>query len=243
MNITRSTLLPPYLEDSPSWAELTDAIDAVFGPSIDDPTKWLARLRDTWILQQNVETSLEDMSRIIANTDFEPIEKSVLIRQANMLGFDLAESELLSSDDYQRVVRNISKYWYSKGTPQMQNFLGFVLDTLLVITNTWSTLGVVPDTYGPFLPEGDPGIGTPVWEGGPWFPTTHVQVTIDAVRFSNLPMVKLLALFYSIANYNLVLQAIILEAKIHLHSVDETVIGRIVVAAPMTEINYTISTL
>jgi len=242
--IDRSVLLPPYLEDSQAWADLTAAIDTVFGPNVDDPTKWLARLRDTWILKTGTELTLQDMSKLIASTDFEVVEKNILVRQANMLGFDFAESDLMSSDDYQRLVRNISKYWYGKGTPQLQNFLGFVLDNILTITNLWSTQGSTYDTYGPFLPEGDPGIGLPVWKGGNWFPTTHVTATFDPFALNvNFSMHKLVALFYSIANYNLVLKAVIMEGSLYLHSVDETKIGRIVTATPMETIDIRIETV
>jgi hypothetical protein len=242
-NIVRSTLLPPYLEDSPAWAELTDSIDAVFGPRIDDPTVWLSRLRDTWILQPSVEESLAETSQIIASTDFETVEKNILIRQANMLGFDLDNSDILTSEDYQRIVRNIANYWYSKGTPHLQNFLGFVLDSIITITNLWSVQGPSYDKYGTFLPEGDPGIGTPVWEpGGTWFPTTHVQLTSDPFRFATFSVEKITDLFYSIANYNLVLRDLILDGRLYLHSVDETLIGRILVIAPMCDIEETITT-
>lgn len=243
-SIVRSTLLPPYMLDSPVWAELTDSIDAVFGPAIDDPTVWLSKLRDTWILTQAAEASIAGSSKLIDNTEFEAIEKNILIRQANMLGFDFADSDILSSTDYQRIVRNLSQYWYGKGTPQLQNFLGFVLNTVLTINSLWSTPGDTPGTYGPLLVEGDAGIGTPVWEtGGTWFPTTHIQITLDPFVFTSVPISKLKALFYSLANYNLVLHSILFEGDTYVHSVDETLIGRIVCLTPREVIEQTISTV
>jgi hypothetical protein len=229
----RQVLLPPYMEDGPAWTQLVEAIDAVFLGKVDNPTEWLGQLRDTWILTAASKTALEDETKIISNTGFESIEKNILIRQANMLGFDFVDSDLLSADDYQRIVRNIALYWYGKGTFQFAHFLGFVLNTPMEIVNLWSTQGLQYDTYGPFLPEGDPGIGTPIWEvGGTWFPTTHVNLQIDASTFADVSFPRIVALFYSIANYNLVLNAIDFIASIYIHSVDEVELARIVVAVP-----------
>lgn len=234
--IIRSALLPPYMHDTSTWGDLTDAIDAVFGSAIDDPTSWLAQLRDTWIKTQATDATLLGSSQLIASTGFETIEPNILIRQANMLGFDFVESSILSNDDYHRIVRNLSKYWYSKGTPQLANFFGFVLDSVITLTNLWSSAGVTPDTYGPFVAEADVVAGTEIWHGGAYFPTTHVDATIDPFKFTGVSLSKIVALFYSIANYNLVLRSVIFEGDVYFHSVDETVIARIVTATPMETI-------
>lgn len=246
-NIARSTLLPPYLEDSPAWADLTDSIDAVFGSKIDDPTHWLARLRDTWILTATTEGQLADSSLMIQNSDFEAVEKNILIRQANMIGFDLVDSNTMTSDQYQRMARYLAKYWYGKGTFQVQNFLGFIIDALITFTNMWSIQGLTYDTYGPLLPEGDPGIGAPIWEGGIWFPTTHIEVGIDLTNsYQGWPVgstARLAKLVYSLANYNLVIYNIILNISIWVHSVDDPKIGIIVTACPWEEIIEEIETV
>lgn len=224
----RLPLLPPYLEDGPAWTELIEAIDSVFNPEIDKPTEWLGQLRDTWILTDPSKAVLENTTTLIPNTGFEEIEKNILVRQANMLGFDFVDADLLSADDYQRIVRNLALYWYGKGTYQFAHFLGFVLNTPLEIINLWSTQGSEYDTYGPLVPEGDSIIGSPVWEGGDWFPTTHVNIRVDATKFAEVSFTRIVALFYSIANYNLVLNAIDFEASYFVHSVDEVELARIV---------------
>jgi hypothetical protein len=63
------------------------------------------------------------------------------------------------------------------------------------------------------LPEGDPLIGTPIWQGGNWFPTTHVRVTFDGTKFSNVSDSDIVAFFYSFAPYNLVLESIVNEER------------------------------
>lgn len=244
MATKRQPLVPPYLEDVDSWTELVEAIDEVFGPAIDDPTHWLSKLRDNWIPTPTAEDILQAQSALLDSTQFELPEKELLIRQANMLGFDFNQPDILTAEDYQRIVRNLALYWYNKGTPDFVNFLGFALNTELTVQNLWSTPGTtVPDSYGPFLPEGDPGIGTPVWQGGTWFPTTHVQVEFDPSKFGTTQLNKLTALFYSIANYNLVLEKILLTSIIHIHSVDEPELARIAVAYPLVDIEVTIDTV
>ena len=231
----RDKLLPPYMLETQAWPDLVTAIDAVFNPAIDNPTAWLGTLRDAWNLTTASETALKDASQIIASTQFEEVEKNILVRQANMLGFDLTDSDLLTSDDYQRIVRSLPLYWYSKGTPGLQDFLGFVFNSIFSIVYLWSTPGVDYGTYGPFLPEGDPGIGTAVWDGGDWFPTTHVQVEFDPFKFGDISEAKLRGLFYALANYNLVLQSIIRTGSVFIHSADETELARMMMAVPLDE--------
>lgn len=236
----RSVLLPPYMQEE-AWVELVNSIDAVLKTKIDEPTVWLARQRDLWILKDDTESRIEER-QMLADTDFEIPEKEILVRQANMLGFDFKEADLLTSQDYQRIARNLALFWYGKGKPDFIDFMGFALNSIITIINLWSTQGSSYDTYGDFLPEGDPGIGTPVWEGGDWFPTTHVRVEFDPFRFGTVSTARLVALFYAIANYNLVLDRIDLDGSVFIYSVGETEIARIAVAYPMFDVDMTIET-
>lgn len=231
----RKLLLPPYI-DNATWTDLVESIDATFKDRVDDPTVWLSRIRDLWILKDSTQDKI-DSSEMLADTDFEMPEKALLIRQTNMLGFDFKESSLISESDYQRIARNLALFWYGKGKPNFIDFMGFALNSIIRIVNLWSDPGDTFDTYGEMLEEGDPGIGTPVWEGGPWFPTTHVRVFFDPFRFGTVQMAKLTALFYAIANYNLVLDMIILEGTVWVHSVDEPELARIVAMAPLIQID------
>lgn len=230
----RKNLLPPYL-DNETWQQLLDAADGVLNEAIDAPAAWLAKQRDTWSLTEDGQVAV-DASQMIDTASFEVPEKALLVRQANMLGFDFKESDLLSAEDYQRIVRNISLFWYGKGKPNFISFMGFVLNSIVTVTRMWSTQGPTYDSYGPLLEEGDAGIGTPVWEGGTWFPTTHVSVEFDPFRFASVEMSKLVALFYSIANYNLVLERVILDGPAPVHSVDEVTLLRAVCMAPLMDI-------
>ena len=163
--MNRKPLLPPYLETEPVWTDLIDALDTTFLPTVDNPTKFLSRLRDTWIVPESTEEKIQQ-GKMLSSTDFDTYEKEILVRQANMLGFDFRDSNVLSSEDYERITRHLGFYWYGKGTPSFINFLGFVLNTVITVKNLWSDQGASPRRYGTFLPEGNPGIGTPVWQGG-----------------------------------------------------------------------------
>lgn len=237
----RKKLLPPYLDDVQAWLDLADAVDSVWKDRIDDPKKFLARLRDTWIIPADVQAKI-DSNEILDLADFALPEREILIKQANMIGFDFRQSDLLSDDIYQRITRNLSLYWYGKGTDRFVAFMGFVLNSVMTVQTLWSTevINAEGPQYGTFLPAGDPGIGTPIWSGGTWFPTTHVWVTFDPLKFPSATVSKLLALFYAIANYNLVVDALLVDTTIFIHSHDDPEIANILVAYPWIEIDITI---
>ncbi len=238
----RKVLLPPYLEDQDTWGSLVDGIDTTFLNTVDNPTKYLSRLRDTWILSESSEEKIQN-GVMLSSNEFDHYEKEILIRQANLLGFDFKESNILTSEDYERLTQHLGFYWYGKGTPTFVDFLGFVFNTVITVKNLWSNKGTSVRRYGTFLPEGNAGIGTPIWKGGEWFPTTHVQVGFDPTKFANTSVRKLIALFYALANYNLVIGEILLESTLNITSRGETELARIVVAYPMFQVDITINTI
>lgn len=236
--MARRTLLPPYLDDVQAWLDLADCIDEVWLDEIDDPKKFLARLRDAWIVPNATMTKIE-ANEILDLNDFSEPEREILIKQANMIGFDFREADLITDEDYQRITRNLSLYWYGKGTEQFIDFMGFVLNCVMTVVNLWSEETVTSEgpQYGPFLEEGDPGIGTPVYEpGGTWFPTTHVRVAFDPFKFASVAFNKMIALFYAIANYNLVVDALVFDGVTFIHSHDDDEVANIMVAYPLIEI-------
>lgn len=239
--MARRSLLPPYLDDIQAWIDMAESLDEVWKDKIDDPKKFLARLRDTWIIPDDIQAKIEN-NEVLALTDFALPEREILIKQANMIGFDFREADLISDEDYQRITRNLSLYWYSKGTGKFIDFMGFVLNSILTVQSLWSSPVSSPEglQYGPFLPEGDPGIGTPVWQGGTWFPTTHVDVSFDPFKFGSVSISKLLSLFYAIANYNLVVNSINLDGMAFIRSHDSEDTANILVSYPMFEIDQLI---
>lgn len=236
-------MLPPYLAANPAWQQLVESIDEVLENEIDVPTELLARIRDNWILGESALQRIDDEQMVSTTSDFFSFERETLIRQANMIGFLLKETSLLSDADYQRLVRNLAQYWFGKGTPRFIDFLGFCLNTTLAVVKLWSTQGPTYDSYGPFLEEGDPGIGVVNYLGGPWFETSHVRLNVDADKFiiNGQSLAKLIALFNALANYHLVLDDVIFESKLTVHSPGDP-IANINKAYPMIDIHATIET-
>lgn len=241
-SVDRKKLLPPYLEDFEVWQQLIESIDEVAKPAIDDPTAWLSQLRYLYI---EASTAAEKITsnEMLSLADFEVPEKEILIKQANQMGFEFKDSDLITTEDYQRIVRNLALFWYSKGRPDFVDFLGFVLNTVIKIKTMWSNNAASYDSYGTMLPEGDSGIGSPIDQGGDWYPTTHVQLTFDPFSFQTPSFQKIINLFYAIANFNLVIHSLLYESSAYIHSIDSDTVGIAAVAYPMFVIEQTIETV
>lgn len=152
----RKNLLPSYLS-SQAWVDLCDAIDHVFGTEIDKPIDNLGRLREAWLF--NSETDSRSISgQLISPDTMDEFERTVLVRQLNTLGFSIRNPDGLTTAQLTRLVRQISVYWYSKGTQDLASFLSYTLDTDIHMTRMWT------QDYVTFYPEGDPHIGTPIYD-------------------------------------------------------------------------------
>jgi hypothetical protein len=90
-------------------------------------------------------------------------------------------------------------------------FINFCLATDFQITVLWTK------DYVHFFPEGSSAIGTPIWKGGNWYPTTHVMI-IAKGGLEGVDFTTLVNFFYEIANYNLVLWSI--DSQFDLNAVD-----------------------
>jgi hypothetical protein len=130
---------------------------------IDTAKTFIRYLRETYLIPDATDTEKIQTYQLLNQVDFDSWEREILIKQTNMIGFSFKETDLLSDLNYALVGRNLAHYWYSKGTPDMVNFLSFILDTVLTIDKLWS-YAATPETYAPFLVEGDPGIGIPVYQ-------------------------------------------------------------------------------
>lgn len=240
----RSVLLPPYLSSNPAWQQLVESIDEVLASNVDTPIAFLQKLRDSWILLPSADAAISGHNLLNTNEGFYNVDRETLIRQANMIGFLFKESDLLSDEDYRRIVRNLGTYWYGKGTPNFIDFLAFCMNNTLTIVKLWSTPGATYGTYGPLFEEGAVEIGLPNYEGGDWFETSHVHLIVDPNKFPSSAVPKLVALFNTLANYDLVLDAVVFDTTSHIHAPGEET-AEISQAYPMvdiTELIYTTAT-
>ena len=210
--IPRSILLPPYFATNPYFTQLMEAVDEVFGPEVDDKINILANIRNMWATNVEVEQHAYEET-IIPFEDWPQPERAILSKQTNLLGMNFKNAEVLTNDAYQQITRNVGKYWFEKGTGAFIEFINYCLKSDLTVVTLWSEIS--NNEYGEFVTEDQ--AGTPVWEGGTWSPTTHVQIKATG-GLGNLSLETLNAFFYEIANYNLVLFSI--DASFDLKIVD-----------------------
>jgi hypothetical protein len=126
----------------------------------------------------------------------------LLVKQVNILGAKLQTAGIVSNQSYQNIARFLGQYSRGKGTDAFIRFFNFCLGANLKSVNLWTK------DYAKFVPAGDSSIGTPIWLGGAWYPTTHVTISASSGDLANIDLSELTNFFYEIANYNLVLNNI-----------------------------------
>ncbi len=234
IKIPRSTLLPPYLVLlNPYFVDYTDSMDAVLGPEVDDKINALANIRNMWVQNPDTETSVRSQ-QIIDKLSWSTPERSIVVQQANMLGMKLEHAGVVSDDAYQTIARYVGIYWFGKGTQDFIQFINFCLTTFFEVINLWT------EDYVVFLEEGDTDIGTPVWEGGTWYPTTHVILRAPG-GLMGFDIFTLQSFFYEIANYNLVLQSIDASFRMKIVSDQPTETAKVLGLAVFAEYNVVIA--
>ena len=196
----RSIVLPPYLLTNQYFVDYVDSIDIVFGPEVDEKTDILGNLRNMWVTNPEQEASIQDMEM----QDFEAWsrpEREILVKQVNMLGMKLMNAGVVTDISYHTIARFLGQYWFEKGTEDFINFINFCLNSDLQVANLWT------EDYKNFVAYGSTLIGVPIWEGGTWYPTTHVIIEAQG-GLDGIDLNTLVAFFYDIANYNLVLYSV-----------------------------------
>lgn len=208
--IPRSTLLPPYLELNTYYGEYTDAIDHVWTTLHDNGATALQNIRNPWVTSLELEQKVVIHDELIEVGDWSIQERETLVKQVNMLGMKLKSAGVLTDRNYQTVSRYLGMYWRGKGTQAFIDFIDFCLDTTLTVRKFWAEVGPAANEYNNMTLEPTPGTppGTPMWEGGTWFPTTHVAIEAINGSLGHIDHNTLVQFFYEIANYNLVLQSI-----------------------------------
>lgn len=220
----RSILLPPYLALDQYFVDYVDSQDAVFGPNIDDKIDIIANIRNMWVTNPDLENGPIANHELIPFDSWSQPEREILVKQVNLLGMKLQNAGVLSNDAYHTVARFVGQYWFQKGTQSFIDFINFCLSASLQVTKLWS------QDYVTFVAEGDPSIGTAIWDGGPWFPTTHVSI-VAAGGLQQLDIQTLVSFFYEIANYNLVLSSVDSSYSMPIQDQIDTVTGQAVVVA------------
>lgn len=195
-------ILPAYISSNPYFADFCDSIDTVFDDLVYEKAKGLGELRNMWLENPELERKVQD-AEMLTLEDWTIPEREIVAKQLNNLGLELGQSmTLFTDDDLLSLCRFLGLYWFEKGTQAFVDFINYCCGTHFSLSNTWTK------DYSEFFVEGDEAIGTPIWEGGDWYPTTHVVFKSEDI---NTEVRLVTILFNEIANYNLVLYSIEIE--------------------------------
>lgn len=196
-----SDLLPVYLANEPRWVDLCDAIQNTFASQVDPGKTTLKNIRNIYVLSDTVREKIA-ASQCISPDDYLMPDSDLSIKQANLLGLRLSNPDGILPELLPNLNRNIGTFWFSKGLKDFADFVAYVFNTPVTISNMWT------ENYIYFIPEGNPAIGTPIWEGGTWYPTTHVSINYTENGSHPLPIQAVVNIWLDISNYNLVLHGI-----------------------------------
>ena len=208
----RNILLPPYMH-SAMWTDLTKAIDNLFLDT-DVATTQLRNLRNPYTVGPAIREAINS-GKMFDTTHAEyQQDMQTLLKQITFCGLPLNSPTYLTTTQALLLFRNLGAYWYGKGTGKIIDFLNFTLGSSLSMVTLWTADYVtfepesIPDINGnlifnPFL------VGKSIGEGGEWYPTTHVTMTLGtSPAFAGVTSDTFLQFFNDVFNYNLVLYSI-----------------------------------
>lgn len=189
--MTRSVLLPDSL-NTPFWRTLMDSVDFVWKDDIDEKIKDLYRINEALRFD-----STEDFE-LTSNTNINVMDRETVIKKLNSLGLKLRATEGISNAALNRLCANISMYWFSKGSRQFISFISYTLGVRISVVQLYTS------DYITFLEAGSPSIGTTIYNGGTWYPTSHVHVYVDPSTLIETDLQSLKDVFFAVAPYTLV---------------------------------------
>ncbi len=204
--------LPVYLSENPVWVALAQAMDTVLGKVLRVPTQQLMSVRDvnnyhpSALATKTGVAMLDSSDASWEGEQWNPT--STRISLATMVGMNFYNLAALSDKTiYDQFIKYAVQFYPEQGTPSWSDYLGFATDTLIEITQLWAQTDSTGTQYVNMVPVGDPSIGTPVWAGGTWFPTSHYDVTVLS-NFGTTDIQQLTELLQFVAPINVVFRNI-----------------------------------
>jgi hypothetical protein len=200
---------------------VTDGIGPLSPPTVPpgfDLTQILSdsmRARPPWLDMATVASKVlydyVEKSRIALELSRDPehLGRALKIATLRMMGLEW-NSNNLTDEDYNRVIKSISLYNAGHGPVDFVSFMGYALGIPLDMLPLWT------QDYGTFVP-GPPITGDTIFDNPAnqmaWYPTTHVGLLYEefAAGADALDLDDLKALFYKMAPINLVLEWIAAE--------------------------------
>lgn len=195
----RDSLLVNYLQSNPVWKDLIAIFEEAVGDRNDELAEQLADVRNLHPLEADSVGKI-DLGAMLSTGDYRLFDRQTMVRICSMLGFSYPNlnDRLFSTEDYLRIAQNIADYYQEQGTEAFIRFFGYCLNSTFRLRTTWT------NNYEDFIPEGEAGIGTPIWDGGDWYPTSHVQFEVE-IGAGGMDPDQFRDFFYYIAPINLVL--------------------------------------
>lgn len=224
MTTRDSSILWPVYMNAQAWQDLSAVLDEVFGTEVHAFANALFYLRSSFLVdyEDGSSTLSPDVAAKVQNRElisaqvFTVYDETTERLRLNQLGLPLMNPSVveipvgttptLINSPVHRLTQNIGAFWYSKGKASFIDFIAYCMNYQATMNNLWS------QDYETFYQESElPTDYVPIWNGGPWFPTTHVRISLGSNIFNSSQLRSLQALFYDIANYNLVLESITQE--------------------------------
>ena len=186
-----SVLLPDSL-NTEFWRTLLDAVDHVWKDDID------AKIVDIFKINEVLRFSSTNNYELTSESNIDVMDRETAIKKLSSLGLKLRSTENLSNIALNRLCANISMYWFGKGSEQFIPFLSYTLGVRLKVVQLYT------NNYSTFLEDGDPGIGTTIYDDGTWYPTSHVTVYVDPNTLIDTDLQSFQDIFFSIVPYTIV---------------------------------------
>lgn len=140
---------------------------------------------------------------LLSNRDTIRFDHDTIMSQANAVGFKFFDDAYATDKDYQQIIRWVGQYWLEKGNDKLADFIGFCLSSQIEIRNLWT------EDYITFVPEEGGNIGLKIYENGTWYPTTHVDLLYDLIKFGNTSQTSIRNLFNYFSPVNMVLRSLV----------------------------------
>ena len=155
------------------------------------------------LIQSNVEAPIQQLERI---RFMDSSDETLLGYTCRLLGFDLTQDVLnLNTGNLLKVATQLSMYPDQNGTILFANFLNLILNAVTNVQYLYTK------NYVQFFAA--PG-GDLIIDGGEWFKSTHVNLTIDLLSLNTLTMApgvtlydKVIEIFYAFAPAALVVKS------------------------------------
>lgn len=177
-----------------------------------------------------IETNT-NLTNLLTNADLIQFDPQTVILQNNRLGFKFFNPSLLSNDNYREIHANLGEFYWDNGTQRFVDFFAYSFDSVFTMEFLWAFYNPTdPDSYTDatnpisttMLPESHPDIQNAIalgqtvyqvpknyWTQQTVYPTSHVNLYYDPVKFPNQVQNDLFKFFYYVAPLHLVLAEIV----------------------------------